>query len=211
MSSQLDIAALKKLRTQLRVEEHTHQQQAIEQQKQQQEAQSAADLFRQHVGAITPIPPTHQRHSAPTTPLPIPRHSVQAITSINSSLSDEFEPDLPTDETNTTHYFRPGTQSHVLRRLRKGYWPIQETLDLHGCTQTEARTNVEQFLHHANQRQYRCVRIIHGKGTHSPNHTSVLKEKIYRWLVQTESVLAFCPAKEINGGTGATMILLSQS
>jgi DNA-nicking Smr family endonuclease len=40
------------------------------------------------------------------------------------------------------------------------------------------------------------------------NKEPVLKNKVMRWLVQREEVLAFCQARPNDGGSGALIVLL---
>ena len=56
--------------------------------------------------------------------------------------------------------------------------------------------------------EFRCVRVIDGKGLGSVNRTPVLKEKVRRWLVQKEEVLAFVEAPPNDGGAGVVLVLL---
>lgn len=43
-------------------------------------------------------------------------------------------------------FLRPGMPHQTLRRLRRGYWGIQDNLDLHGFTRDEARQGLSAFL-----------------------------------------------------------------
>jgi len=63
----------------------------------------------------------------------------------------------------------------------------------------EARTAVGEFLRSSVKHDIRCVRIIHGKGLGSIGKEPVLKEKVKRWLVQKDEVLAFCQAPPRDG------------
>ncbi|MFO7579781.1 MAG: Smr/MutS family protein, partial [Nitrosomonas halophila] len=105
---------------------------------------------------------------------------------------------------------RPGLQRHGLRRLRSGYWHVQAELDLHGLTREAARRKLVWFLERCAQLGYRCVRIIHGRGHGSKDRQPVLKALIGGWLVQCEAVLAFCQARQEDGGSGAMMVLLKK-
>jgi DNA-nicking Smr family endonuclease len=42
----------------------------------------------------------------------------------------------------------------------------------------------------------------------SKNHEPVLKHKVRNWLMQRDDVLAFCQARQIDGGSGAVLVLL---
>jgi DNA-nicking Smr family endonuclease len=52
------------------------------------------------------------------------------------------------------------------------------------------------------------VRIIHGKGLGSKNKAPVLRNKVKSWLMQKDEVLAFCQARQVDGGSGAVVVLL---
>ncbi len=105
-------------------------------------------------------------------------------------------------------YLRDGMQSQTLRRLRRGHWGIQGELDLHGHTTAEARNAVAVFLRECMHEGARCVRIVHGKGLSSKNREPVLKTKVGNWLRQRDEVLAYCQARQIDGGGGAVIVLL---
>ncbi len=52
------------------------------------------------------------------------------------------------------------------------------------------------------------MRIIHGKGLHSPNREPVLKQHVRHWLTQRNEVLAYVQAQPAEGGGVAVMVLL---
>ncbi len=85
---------------------------------------------------------------------------------------------------------------------------IQDELDLHGLTTPEARALLVEFLNRCLRRGWRYVRIIHGKGLRSKNREPVLKQKVANWLMQRDEILGFCQARNIEGGSGAVVVLL---
>jgi DNA-nicking Smr family endonuclease len=103
---------------------------------------------------------------------------------------------------------RAGVRTQVARRLRRGLFPIEDELDLHGLTQTVARDHLAQFLSHSRQTGLRCVRIIHGKGYRSGSRGPILKVAVDLWLRRHLDVMAFSSARPIDGGTGALYVLL---
>lgn len=105
-------------------------------------------------------------------------------------------------------YRRPGLQDNVLRKLKRGQFPRQDQLDLHGMTIEQARTALASFLIESKQRNLRCVRIIHGKGLRSGERGPVLKARLSGWLTSRQETLAFCPAQRTEGGSGAVYVLL---
>ncbi len=99
----------------------------------------------------------------------------------------------------------------VLRKLRRGLWPIDAQLDLHGLSAEEAKAQLGLFLKEKRERREQMVLIIHGKGEHSPGGLGVLRGEMTAWLSQgapSEHVAAFCTARESDGGAGATYVLL---
>lgn len=96
----------------------------------------------------------------------------------------------------------------TLKKLRRGHWNIQAEIDLHGMTSDQARDSFTEFLEESQSLGLRCIRIIHGKGFGSRNQEPVLKLKVTSWLMQHDEILAFCQAQPIEGGSGATIVLL---
>jgi DNA-nicking Smr family endonuclease len=105
-------------------------------------------------------------------------------------------------------FARGGVGDRVLRRLRRGLYPIEDELDLHGLTQSAARDRLANFLSHARDAGRRCVRVIHGKGYRSGARGPVLKTAVNLWLRRHGDVMAFTSARVIDGGTGAVYVLL---
>lgn len=104
---------------------------------------------------------------------------------------------------------RPHVPLRVLKDLRRGRYSIQDELDLHGLTASEARLMLRDFMHDVLLQGHRCVRIVHGKGLRSGPGGPVLKVKLNKWLPQWEQVLAFTTAPARDGGTGALYALLA--
>jgi DNA-nicking Smr family endonuclease len=127
---------------------------------------------------------------------------------MESMLSDQFDVDHYIEEDPALNYLAPGVGVDVMKRLRKGYWPVQDELDLHGLRRDDARNAIGQFLVKAAQRNYRCVCVIHGRGFGSRGGEPVLKSMVHSWLVQTDGVIAFTQAQAAEGGEGALMVLL---
>ena len=103
---------------------------------------------------------------------------------------------------------RSGIRDQVMRRLRRGLFPSEDELDLHGLSQTAARDRLAEFLVHSRDAGRRCVRIVHGKGYRSGARGPVLKAAVNLWLRRHLDVLAFTSARAIDGGTGAVYVLL---
>ena len=97
----------------------------------------------------------------------------------------------------------------MLRKLRKGQYNVDAVLDLHGMSVEKAKTAVETFLQQCLHEGMRVALIIHGKGHHSP--MPILKNKLNRWLRETNVVLAFCSAAPTHGSRGAMYVLLKRT
>ncbi|HWX79293.1 MAG TPA: Smr/MutS family protein [Steroidobacteraceae bacterium] len=103
---------------------------------------------------------------------------------------------------------RAGLRPQVMRRLRRGLYPAEDELDLHGLNQTAARDSMADFIARSRDSGRRCVRIIHGKGYRSGARGPVLKIAVDLWLRRHMDVMAFTSARAIDGGTGAVYVLL---
>ena len=106
-------------------------------------------------------------------------------------------------------FHRAGIQAAVLRKLRRGDYRVQGEIDLHGLNVSEAKQALREFLAQALMRQWRCVRIIHGKGLRSGHRGPVLKGMVGAMLRKIGPVLAYVSARQVDGGTGAVYVLLS--
>ncbi|MGB6355269.1 MAG: Smr/MutS family protein [Steroidobacteraceae bacterium] len=103
---------------------------------------------------------------------------------------------------------RAGVRTQVMRRLRRGLYPIDDELDLHGLTQSAARNHLADFIARSRDSGLRCIRIIHGKGYRSGAGGPVLKTAVNLWLRRHSDVMAFVSARAIDGGAGAVYVLL---
>ncbi|OJX03743.1 MAG: hypothetical protein BGO72_02260 [Burkholderiales bacterium 70-64] len=168
-----------------------------------------ADLFREAVAGAVPLAPTGRVDPHRPAPPAAPRQrELDERAVLAASLSDEIgvEQFLETDE--TLSYRRHGIGPDVVRRLRRGQWTVKGQIDLHGLRTDEAREALAGFLARALREEWRCVRVIHGKGLGSIGREPVLKARVPRWLAQRQEVLAFCQARPNDGGAGALIVLL---
>ena len=146
--------------------------------------------------------PVEDRPGPPATP---PRTRPVERTGTPENIVDQ--PQSPV----SVQFARPGLQRNVIRRLKRGQYAVEATLDLHGLRRFEADDALEQFISEALQRGLTCVSIIHGKGYRSENRQSVLKQFTLEWLKEVTAVKAFCSAQPKHGGAGATYVLLKTS
>ncbi len=174
--------------------------------------QADANLFKKMVGEVNRLPDTGRITPKAPKPAPVPtRRQADEQAVLQESISDEFDVEslLETDE--SLSWRRPELGLDVVRKLRRGVWALQGALDLHGLRTDEARERTLGFLREAQFKGWRCVRIVHGKGLGSPGKQPVLRDKVKRWLVQSDRVLAFVQARADEGGVGAVIVLLQSS
>ena len=81
-------------------------------------------------------------------------------------------------------------------------------MDVHHIDVATAKQVLLDFLDHSSARQLGCVRIIHGKGLRSKG-LPLLKIMTNRVLRKYPAVIAFASCRPVNGGTGATDVLLA--
>lgn len=169
-----------------------------------------SDLFRQSVDIDKQLQYDGVKPARADLPI-VPKQRLQDEKRvIDEMFSEEFEPaELETGE--ELLFFRPGVSNSVFRKLRRGQLSIQGELDLHGLRVVEAKTSLAQYLLDCQGKGKRCVRIIHGKGHGSLHGQPVIKNKVNIWLRQRDEVLAFCTARQVDGGTGAIYVLLRKA
>lgn len=167
------------------------------------------ELFREAIKDARPLKQPPRVQHPTKKPRPVPQQFVRdEYQALADSLSDHYIPAHELESGEELLYLRDGHSPDLLRKLRRGHWVIQEQLDLHGMRADEARLYVVQFLAECRKRGARCVRIIHGKGLGSKNREPVLKNKLRSWLMQRDEVLAYCQARDVDGGAGALVVLL---
>ena len=165
--------------------------------------------FRNAVADAIPLRAPERAQHARRRPKPIARQRLRDEQQVmRDALADPFDWDAAVASGDELLFVRPGVPSAALRKLKRGGWVLRAELDLHGMSGDEARLAVADFLHHSLRRDIRCVRIIHGKGLGSKNREPVLKHKVRHWLMQRDDVLAFCQARQVDGGAGAVVVLL---
>jgi len=172
-----------------------------------------ARLFREAVRDVKPLgeagPDARRPGGQARRPRPAARFSrADRLAVLQESLSEDIiDPALAGGEELVFH--REGVQSGVLRKLRRGDYRVQGEIDLHGLTVAEAKQALRDFLGLALTRQWRCVRIVHGKGLRSGHRGPVLKAMVGTMLRKLGPVLAYVSARQVDGGTGAVYVLLS--
>ncbi|MBS63056.1 Smr/MutS family protein [Salinisphaera sp.] len=164
-------------------------------------------LFRDAVGPVTEVAKGQRRRPWRHMPSARPAMREADEQAVIGELLD-FSPGDDIETGDDLFHRREGVQLSVMRKLRRGQYRCQAEIDLHGMIVDVARHCLAVFLREALDRDYRCVRVVHGKGLRSGNRGPVLKVKVAHWLRQRDEVLAYCSARENDGGTGAVYVLL---
>jgi DNA-nicking Smr family endonuclease len=156
-------------------------------------------------GLAKPKPPRRLRKPAPSAGENLDELMPLIATSENGEAASI---DAAVAGSSALAFQRGGVRIQVMRRLKRGLYPSENELDLHGLTQTAARDRLADFIVRSRDSGCRCVRIIHGKGSRSGGRGPILKTAVNLWLRRHMDVMAFASARTIDGGTGAVYVLL---
>jgi DNA-nicking Smr family endonuclease len=173
-------------------------------------------LFRAAVRDVKPLEPTAPvaTSAAATGSRKARRAAANAAAAFEEPVHEMplFPDSVPAEDAVTgaeaLSFRRPGVRMQTLRHLRRGLFPVDDQLDLHGLNQSAARDRLAEFIEHSRGAGYRCVRIVHGKGYRSGARGPILKIAVNSWLKRHGDVMAFTSARTIDGGTGALYVLL---
>lgn len=166
-----------------------------------------ANLFREAMADVNRLK-SDRAESGRTPPNPEPHFSRAEIREVlTASLEAGPEPgDVETGD--ELSFRRDGVPVTVFRKLRRGRYRLGAELDLHGLTAVEAREALHEFLKESARLRLSVVRVIHGKGLGSGPAGPVIKRRVGRWLRHRDEVLAYCSARQVDGGTGALYVLV---
>jgi DNA-nicking Smr family endonuclease len=168
-----------------------------------------ASAFR---AAVRDVKPLVQRPSAAGLSKPKPRARLRRAAADEMENLDDAMPLIAAaaDESSSdpVSFQRGGVRTQVMRKLRRGLYPTEDELDLHGLNQSDARDRLADFIARSRDSGRRCVRVIHGKGYRSGARGPILKTAVNLWLRRHLDVMAFTSARAIDGGTGAVYVLL---
>ncbi|MDQ3712379.1 MAG: Smr/MutS family protein [Acidobacteriota bacterium] len=77
---------------------------------------------------------------------------------------------------------------------------ITDTLDLHAFAPRDVKSVVETYLTEARKKNFKVIRLIHGKGI------GVQRETVRKVLAETDFVKSFKNAPEFSSSWGATIV-----
>ena len=180
---------------------------------------SAGDeaLFRAEMTDVTPlsvkVASRRLKDSPPPKAWPTPQmpdEDIEALRSLSDLVSGRAEFDL----THTAEFVEGQTRGlppSLMEQLRAGRLPFQEHLDLHGLTLIQAEAAVTRFILDSVSKGRRSVLLIHGRGLRSPDGVPVIKHNLENLLLHGPArkyILAFTTARPVDGGLGASYVLL---
>lgn len=166
-----------------------------------------ADLFRDAVGPVRRLRREARADTRATPPAPRPLQHLLDEAGVLEELRQIPLDALAMESGEALSYLRDGHDPRLLKRLKGGAIAVQDEIDLHAMRLPSARRTLHTFLAEAVRTGLSCVRVIHGKGLRS-EAGPVLKALVDRSLRQHGHVIAYCSARERDGGTGATIVLL---
>ncbi len=169
--------------------------------------------LREAFAGVRPLGATGQR-----LPVKAPVNSKNAVLSeeaeVLARLYDLVSGQGGFDLTETEEYVegaRVGLDPRLISRLRRGEFPVQAHIDLHGMVQPDAKEALTSFILGSVRKGLRTVLVVHGRGLRSPGGHPILKHATVQWLshgVIGGHVLGFTTARLQDGGAGAMYVLL---
>ena len=168
-------------------------------------------FFRDEIADVRPLTSEERIESVKKSPSARKIYNQDNIESAQHTGMEMFSDpvDLRDAEIEDVLFFaRSGIQQKVHKKLRRGEYPIEDELDLHGYTVAEAKIAIIDFIIDCKKQHKRYVRIIHGKGYRSEQKIPILKTHVAYWLPQHNDVMAFSSARPADGGTGALYVIL---
>lgn len=156
---------------------------------------------------VTPLRTPDRNVPEPCKPQPIPHQLEKDNRKVMQELlNDEHWREPETGE--ELIWLRSGYQQRILKRLRRGQYSVADSIDLHHMDVKTAQQVLLDFIEASLQREYSCIRVIHGKGLRSRDEPR-LKVMTRHILRRHPSTVAFAACRPVDGGHGATNVLLS--
>jgi DNA-nicking Smr family endonuclease len=163
--------------------------------------------FQQAMEGVKPLKPSETAELKTSRPAPRrvnPPFVQNDLPTSQIALSGEPEAGDVDDESS---HRKNGVQKRVLQRLKRGRFPVSDSIDLHSMDQVTAQRVLLEFIENARIIGCECIRVVHGKGLRS-NGEPKLKLMTRQILRSHPRVLAFTACKVSDGGDGAVDVLL---
>ena len=142
--------------------------------------------------------------AAPPVPVNDPRHPLQ----------DFMEGKVEFSVAATAEYAEGhvlGLDLGIVAQLQSRQFSPEAHIDLHGLNSEQAFSNLVNFFRSSYYKGVRVALVVTGRGLNSLNGVPILRAKVQEWLTHDpfkRVVLAFCTAKQEDGGAGAFYVLL---
>ena len=97
-----------------------------------------------------------------------------------------------------------------MKQLKQGNLTPDASLDLHGCLRIDVREKLSHFLQNAQHQGWQILLVITGKGLHSENGMSILRDEVEQFLSGEgqKFVVEWGRAPRQYGGDGALILFL---
>jgi DNA-nicking Smr family endonuclease len=171
--------------------------------------------------ALRDVKPLRKQKPAAAAKASPPRHAAGPPASAAPAIKpDAHKPERLNPLPPITGPRAPGLDKASAERLKRGHYPIEARIDLHGMTQDDAHRTLGHFIQRSAERGLRCVLVITGKGLRRvagdeaggrPGEIGILRNAVPRWLNEAPNrarILAFGTAQQRDGGGGALYVLL---
>jgi DNA-nicking Smr family endonuclease len=142
--------------------------------------------------------------AAPPVPVHDPRHPLQ----------DFMEGKVEFSVAATAEYAEGhvlGLDLSIVGQLQARQFSPEAHIDLHGLNSEQAFSNLVNFFRSSYYKGVRVALVVTGRGLNSLNGVPILRAKVQEWFTHDpfkRVVLAFCTAKQEDGGAGAFYVLL---
>ena len=137
------------------------------------------ELFREAVAKVQPL--AHESRAAPSPGQPRRKPIRTSQRPAQGFLDEEGE-----------LFYREDLAKDMMKGLRQGRFPPCATIDLHGQTVAKAEQSLVRFLSAHTDFSFRCLLVITGKGSHSPEGYSPVRVAALDLLQSQPSVQAYC-------------------
>lgn len=158
-------------------------------------------LFRQEIAGARAFKQDKIHFSRPTKKNTISTQAKQIkLEQAEFFFSDQYEPNI--DSKAVLSYVKEGHDSFLAKQLRRGDFPPELILDLHGLNKEDTKAELVALISACKKQHIHCACVMHGIGL------QVLKNKVPHYLVQHPDVIAMHQAPLEWGGKSAVLILI---
>ncbi|CAH0992705.1 putative DNA endonuclease SmrA [Sinobacterium norvegicum] len=177
---------------------------------------SDEDLFAQQMADVTPVEvkPRVDLKTGVGKSTPGEKRRRQAAVSSEEKPTDNYltaNHIPPVEPLAVLAFQREGVQHGVYRKLKRGNYELEATIDLHNMTVEQARVELFDFIHQCLEYDVRTALVTHGKGDRNLDNPGILKSCTALWLKEVTEVIAFHSAQPRHGGVGSVYVMLKKS